>query len=213
MKITLFGATGFSGAEVLKEALAQGHEVTAIVRNPAKVSISHQNLNVIQGSVLDEEDLRKSLRGNEAAVNCLGIGGKGDGKPNSFVSDATAKIVRVMEEEKVPRFITMSNVGAGDSMDFQPWIFKKIILPYFLAWLKPIIDDKNILEPIVMKSDLNWTIVRCPNITDKPSKGAARPTLDGKGLKLSVTNPDLAKFLVGQLTDSTFSCKAPSISN
>jgi hypothetical protein len=63
-------------------------------------------------------------------------------------------------------------IGAGNSIAFQPWIFTKIILPSFMKWLKVIIDDKNRMEPIIMNSRLDWTIVRCPNIVDKPSKGS-----------------------------------------
>jgi hypothetical protein len=82
-----------------------------------------------------------------------------------------------------------------------------------MQWLKVIIDDKNKMEPIIMNSKLDWTIVRCPNIVDKPAKGNCNPTLDGKGLKLSVTLNDMATFIVRQITDNTFLKQAPSISN
>jgi hypothetical protein len=107
----------------------------------------------------------------------------------------------------------MSNVGAGNSLAFQPWFFTKIILPYFMKWLKVIIDDKNRMEPIIMNSELDWTIVRCPNIVDKSPKGNIHATLDGKGLKLAVTLGDMAEFIMHQLTDNTYSRQAPSISN
>ena len=107
----------------------------------------------------------------------------------------------------------MSNVGAGDSVRYNPWYFTRIILPCFMKWLKVVIDDKNRMEPLIMNSALNWTIIRCPNIIDKPAKGSWRATLDGKGLKLSITLGDMAKFMVRQLTDESFSKQAPAISN
>ena len=64
-----------------------------------------------------------------------------------------------------------------------------------------------------MNSNLDWTIVRCPNIVDKPTKGKYNATLDGKGLKLSITLQDLSKFMVGQLKEMTFNKQAPCISN
>ena len=64
-----------------------------------------------------------------------------------------------------------------------------------------------------MNSKLNWTIVRCPDITDKPAKNNCIATLDGKGLKLSVTLPDMAAFVVNQLKEIAFVRQAPSISN
>lgn len=118
-----------------------------------------------------------------------------------------------MEKSNVKRLVVMSNVGAGNSVAFQPWFFNKIILPYFMKWLKVIIDDKNRMEPVIMNSQLDWTIVRCPNIVDKPAKENSKATIDGKGLKLSITLGDMAAFIVEQITDKTFSKQAPSISN
>jgi hypothetical protein len=64
-----------------------------------------------------------------------------------------------------------------------------------------------------MNSELDWTIVRCPNIVDKTLKGNIHATLDGKGLKLAVTLGDMAEFMINQLTDNAYSRQAPSISN
>jgi hypothetical protein len=82
-----------------------------------------------------------------------------------------------------------------------------------MKWLKVLIDDKNRMEPIIMNSQLDWTIVRCPNIVDKTAKGTYHSTLDGKGLKLSITLEDMAKFIVRQLTCNLYSRQAPSVSN
>ena len=133
--------------------------------------------------------------------------------PNSFISDATKATVEVMEQKGVRRLIAMSNVGAGDSMNFYPWYFRKLILPYFMKWLQLIIDDKNKMEPFLQKSQLDWTVVRCPNIIDKPAKGKTHATLTGEGLKLSIKKADMASFLVRQLTDNQYMHQLPSISN
>jgi len=213
MKIVIFGASGFSGRAILKEALAQNHQVTILVRSNVGVAFRDKNLKVVEGNVLDKEIVNQILHDQDAVIQCLGVGGKGDGKPTTFISDATKIIVEEMEKNKVKKLIAMSNVGAGNSIAFQPWIFNKIVLPYFMKWLKVIIDDKNKMEPIIMNSRLDWTIVRCPNIVDKPMKGNCKATLDGKGLKLSVTLGDMAAFMINQITDNTFLKQAPSISN
>lgn len=213
MKVVLLGATGFSGKEVLQELLSQNHIVTAITRKASSIQYKNKNLRIVEGNVLDPVFIQKILEDQDAVINCLGIGGKGTGKPNSFVSDATTVLVKAMERSGTKRLICMSNVGAGDSMAFQPWIFRALILPYFMKWLKVIIDDKNKMESVIWNSNLDWIIIRCPNITDKPSKGKARPTLDGKGLKLSITNKDLAAFLVEQLTTNQFLHQSPCVSN
>lgn len=213
MKVILFGATGFSGQGILEEALKQGHEVTILVRDASKIAIKHKNLTLVEGNVLDPQMVASVLHHQEAVIQCLGVGGKGDGKPSTFISDATKVIVDEMQKQNIKRLIAMSNVGAGNSIAFQPWFFTKIILPYFMKWLKVIIEDKNRMEPIIMNSNLDWTIVRCPNIVDKPAKGTCNAILDGKGLKLSITLPDLSKFMVDQLKQTAFIKQAPSVSN
>ena len=213
MKVTIFGATGFSGQGILAEALKQGHEVTILVRDASKIPIKHKNLTIVEGNVLDPQTVASVIHHQEAVIQCLGVGGKGDGKPTTFISDATKVIVDEMQNQKIKRLIAMSNVGAGNSIAFQPWFFTKIILPYFMKWLKVIIEDKNRMEPIIMNSNLDWTIVRCPNIVDKPAKGTSNATLDGKGLKLSITLPDLSKFMVDQMKQTAFIKQAPSVSN
>lgn len=213
MKVTIFGATGFSGQAILADSIKQGHEVTILVRDASKIPIKHQNLTIVEGNVLNPQTVASVLYHQEAVIQCLGVGGKGDGKPTTFISDATKIIVDEMQNQKIKRLIAMSNVGAGNSIAFQPWFFTKIILPYFMKWLKVIIEDKNRMEPIIMNSNLDWTIVRCPNIVDKPAKGRCNATLDGKGLKLSITLSDLSKFMVDQLKQTVFIKQAPSVSN
>jgi uncharacterized protein YbjT (DUF2867 family) len=213
MNIVIFGASGFSGRAILKEALAHNHQVTILVRSNVGVAFRDKNLTVVEGNVLDKEIVNQILHNQDAVIQCLGVGGKGDGKPTTFISEATKIIVEEMGKNNVKKLIAMSNVGAGNSVAFQPWIFNKIILPYFMKWLKVIINDKNNMEPIIMNSRLDWTIVRCPNIVDKPMKGNCKATLDGKGLKLSVTLGDMAAFMINQITDNTFLKQAPSISN
>lgn len=213
MKVIIFGATGFSGQAILSETIKQGNKVTILVRDASKIKINNNNLNIVEGNVMDPRVVASVLLDQDAVIQCLGVGGKGDGKPTTFISDATKVIVEEMQKQNIKRLIAMSNVGAGNSVAFQPWIFTKVILPYFMNWLKVLIDDKNRMEPIIMNSQLNWTIVRCPNIVDKPAKGNCNVTLDGKGLKLSITLDDMAAFMVKQILDGTFSKQAPSISN
>ena len=213
MKIVIFGATGFSGKAILKETLSQQHQVTVLVRNKSAIQIQDKNLKIVEGNVLDKHTVAEVLKNSDAVIQCLGVGGKGNGKLTTFISDATKIIVEEMEKQQIKRLIAMSNVGAGNSISFQPWIFTKIILPYFMKWLKVLIDDKNRMEPIIMNSELDWTIVRCPNIVDKTPKRNVLATLDGKGLKLAVTLGDMAEFIVQQLIDASYFKQAPSISN
>ena len=213
MKIVIFGATGFSGKMILSEALSKHHQVVVLVRSKAAVKLQNNNLTVIEGDVLNRQNVAQALNNCDAVIQCLGVGGKGTGKPTTFISDATRIIVEEMEKQQINRLVVMSNVGAGNSIAFLPWFFTRLVMPYFMKWLKVIIDDKNRMESIIMNSRLNWTIVRFPNIVDKPEKGKVHITLDGKGLQISITLGDAAKLIVGQLDETTYSRQAPSVSN
>jgi putative NADH-flavin reductase len=158
MKIIIFGATGFSGQAILEEAVRQGHEVTVLVRDASKIHNKNNNVKIVEGNVLEPAVVSSVLHHQEAVIQCLGVGGKGDGKPTTFISDATKVIVDEMQKQNIKRLIAMSNVGAGNSITFQPWFFTKFILPYFMKWLKVIIEDKNRMEPIIMNSNLNWNL-------------------------------------------------------
>ena len=213
MKIAVFGATGIVGKAVVNEALKKGHEVTVLTRNAKKVTTRHERLYVMEGDVTDRSIVRNVLKGQEAVIQTLGIGGKGDGKPTTFVSEANKIIMAEMEQMNVKRLVAISVIGAVDSLTFLPWIYRKLVLPLFMKWFQAVIDDKNRMEPMIMKSGLDWTIVRCTTVKERPATGKVNVTLDGKKLKFSISAADMAAFMVSQLSDSEYLAKSPTISN
>ena len=193
--------------------MQRGHQVTILTRNAEKVSVLHGNLRIVEGNVTDRNLVRDVLSGQEAVIQTLGIGGKGDGKPTTFVSEANKIIMEEMRCMNICRLIAISAIGAGDSIAFLPWIYRKLILPVFMKWFQAVIDDKNRMEPMIRRSGLDWTIVRCTTIKDCPPKGKVNATLDGKGLKFTISASDMAEFMVSQLSDKCFLMQAPTISN
>ena len=212
MKIAIFGASGFTGSAILNEAVRRRHNLSVLVRDAARFPEPTSWLQVVSGDALDREAVARTIQGCDAVIQCLGVGGKGNGKPTTLISEATRIIVEEMQRQGINRLVALSNVGAGDSLTFQPWIFRRVILPYFMKWLKVIIDDKNRMEPVIMESGLDWTIIRCPNVVDKPSQDSYNATLDGKQLKLSITLGDMAACVVDCLEEGLFMRLAPCIS-
>lgn len=212
MKVAILGATGIVGSAITKEALSQGYEVTILTRDAKRVKETSSRLTVIEGSVTDRATVRKILEGQDAVIQSLGIGSKGDGKPTTFVSEANKLIMEEMKRMKVRRLIAISVIGAGDSWKFLPWIYRKL-MPIMMKWFKAIIDDKNRMEPMIERGGLDWTIVRCTTVKEAPAKGKVKVSLDGKGIKYRITAPDMAKFVVSQLTDNRFMFKTPVVSN
>ena len=158
MKLALFGATGLTGGLVLSQALEQGHEVTALVRDPSRMSLSHRQLTVLGGSPTVSEDVGRCVRGADALIHCLGIGGKGDGRPTTLVSDSVQVVLAAMAKQGVPRIVCMSNVGAGSS---GTWFANRIVLPLFVRWLLPIIEDKDRMEAALRASAPNGSRCAC----------------------------------------------------
>ena len=209
MKLALFGATGLTGGLVLPQALEQGHEVTAMVRDPRRVSLSHPRLTVLGGSPTAPGDVERCVRDADAVIHCLGIGVEGDGRPTTLVSDSVKVVLSAMSMHDVPRIVCMSNVGAGGS---GTWFANRVVIPLFLRWLLPILEDKDRMEDALRASAVEWVSVRLPNIVEGPEK-PLRLSKDGRGIGLSITAASTARFLLEQVSSSEWVRSTPSISN
>ena len=167
----------------------------------------------MEGQVTDRSVICQVIEGQDAVIQTLGLGGKGDGKPTTFVSEANRLIMEEMEKAGISRYIAISVIGAGDSLHFMPWLYRKAIMPLFMGWFQAIIDDKNRMDAMIRQSNLDWTIMRCTTIKDGQAKGQVKASLDGKGLKFSITAPDMASFFVEQIASKEFLRQSPVISN
>lgn len=209
MKIAVFGASGLTGGLVVTQALAQGHDVLALARNPGRLTLKHPRLLVIAGSPTDIGDVERCVRGADAVVHCLGLGGKGDGARTTLISDSVKAVLAAMRRHGVARIVCMSNVGAGGS---GTWFAKRIVVPLFLRWLQPIIDDKDRMETALRASEVEWVSVRLPSIVPGPEK-PLRVSASGRGIGLRITAESAARFLLAQVGTTEFLGSTPSISN
>ncbi|MCP5074391.1 MAG: SDR family oxidoreductase [Rhodobacteraceae bacterium] len=208
MKLTVFGATGGVGMLVVKQALAQGHDVTAFVRSPEKISDLYENIEIIQGDVLDPVAVRKALQGRDAAVCALGMPLM---NKDGLRAKGTKNIVDVMEGAGVKRLICLSAFGVGDSWRLLPLIYRLIIVPLFL---RRVIADHTAQEAHIRASGLDWTIVRPGNFVKGGLTGDYRHgvTDETRAFKLKISREDVADFLVKQLTGSTYLRQSPGLS-
>lgn len=209
MKLAIFGATGLTGGLVVQQALAQGHEVVALVRDPQRMTLTHPRLTVIAGNPTLMRDVERCVERADAVIHCLGIGGKGDGQPNALISESVRVVLAAMRLYGVPRIVCMSNVGAGGS---GTWFANRIVIPLFLRWLRPIIEDKNRMELALRASLVEWVTVRLPNIVPGPDK-PLRVSADGRGIGLSITAESAARFLLQQVSSDEHLRQTPSVSN
>lgn len=205
MKFLLIGATGDTGREILKQGLAQGHDITALVRHPSKLAVEHRNLRVIAGDVLNLVDVNAAMAGQEAVVCSLGT--TVTLKPVTLFSDGTQNLVDSMVYHSVRRIICITGIGAGDSRGHGGFLYDHLIEP---TLLRTIYEDKDRQEDILRDSDREWIIVRPAQLTKGEATGKYRVLLDLKGVKVDeIARADVAGFVLEQLTSDEFLHKTP----
>ena len=212
MKVTVFGATGEIGRLVVGDLLTGGHDVTAYVRNSAKLGQRDPRLSTISGELSDETRIRQAVRGADSVISALGPLLRRDftGTP---VADGTKNIVAAMQAEHVGRYIGLATPSVPDERDNST--LKARILPVVAGLLFPNALNELIgMTAAVTQSDLDWTIARITRPTRGRPKGTVRAGFLGRDKVGSVmSRADIATFLVSQLTDTAFSRAAPAISN
>ncbi len=109
MKLLIIGGTGGTGKELIKQALEQGHILTALVRNPEKINTTHKNLSVIKGNVLEFNKVQQVVAGQDAVLSTLGH--KRFFIKTNILSEGTKNIIDAMEKHKVNRFICVTSLG------------------------------------------------------------------------------------------------------
>ncbi len=208
MNIIVFGATGTVGSEIVKQALTNGHRVTAFVRNPEKFQLSgNPNLKIHKGDVLNLKDVKKALQ-NQGAVLCA----LGDGKTGRIRGAGTKNIIEAMKDTGVKRLICQSTIGAGDSYENLNFMWKYVMFGFLL---KRVLPDHNLQEQYIQQSNLDYTIVRPGALTNGAVTNAYKIGFakDLKKLSLKINRADVADFMLRQLASPDYVGKSVSISN
>lgn len=209
MKLAIFGASGKTGRHVVDLALAGGHTVTALIRDPSKLPTKDDRLTIVQGDVLDPVKVDQVIAGADAVISVLG---HSPASPDNVLTVATDHIVAAMRKHGVRRLVSLTGAGVPDSND-QPRLWNKAI-SWLLARLQPkLLQDSERQAGQIRSSDLDWVIVRVPRLTDQPRKGSYRVGFVGKGTGALIPRADVADFLLKQAMDATHLRQAPMISS
>lgn len=200
MNLLIFGPTGGTGQELVKQSLEQGHKVTAFARTPAKLRIEHPNLTVIKGDVINSAAVNEAVKGRDAVLSALGTKKLIN---SDILSTGTRNIINAMQRHGVRRFVCESSLGVGDSVGQTPWYFKYIARPLIL---RNIFADKEIQEQLIRESGLDWVIVRPAILTNGPRTGLYRHGfgVTDRTIKNRISRADVAEFMLKQLTDDTY---------
>lgn len=205
MKVLVLGANGKTGNMVVDQAIAAGHEVSALLRHPGMAAKS--GVKVIQGDALKPDDVLRAMAQQDAVIEC--IGGTKPWKKQTLETDAMRNIIAGMKKSGTKRLIVVSAMGVGDSAQQSPWWYRNLLVPTFLRGSTA---DKAAMEAVVRESKIDWVIARPPILKDGPATGTIR--VIGKSEKgHSITRADLANWLVAQLDDRNYVGQAVVIVN
>jgi nucleoside-diphosphate-sugar epimerase len=197
--IALFGATGLVGNALLNRLLREGHGVRALVRDTSKLRLSHPNLTIIEGDILDFACVENCIMGSEAVYVCIGTWGN---KPTQVYSMGTENTVLAMRKLGVQRIVCLSSAGI---FGYDGGFFGRIIVPLTL-W-RPF-RDKPKQARILADSELAWTLVRPTEIKLNKPAGRLRVSFH-KPEKRSISLTTLIEYLCHVLQDVSSFKKMP----
>ena len=208
MKLIIFGSTGGTGGHLVRQALENGHDVTAFARSPEKLRLDHQRLRQFKGDVLDLVSIEQATQGQDAVLCSLGAPAM---NKKELRSNGTKNIIYAMEKMGVRRFICQSGLGCGDSHSLLPFHYKYLIFPLMLRY---VYADHEIQEKVIRKSKLEWTIIRPAALTNGNRTNSYWHGFEAtdKLLTMKISRADVAGFMLKQLENDTYLRKAPSIS-
>ena len=191
MRITLFGATGAVGGHFLKKALAAGHEVTALVRTPEKLS-EHTNLSVLKGDVTSPSDVAKVTIGGDLAVSCLG-----NIKGVLIMEKATEAILQAAaEQSKPPKCLFVSSIGCSGTS----WIVKQLL--QMIGGRAGFADYEHADARIAREANVPYVLIRPAALKDKPGNGKYRVFQGDGTFARPIAKEDLAEFLFDAISSN-----------
>jgi len=210
MKIYIIGGTGKTGRELIMQALEQRHSVTALVRNPNRLSIKDPNLTVIKGNVLDLKSFDSSMNGHDAVLSALGH--KRFVIYTSILSEGTKNIITAMQKQHVQRFICITSLGIHDSRFKLGLYYTLFTIPFILFFY---FLDKSKQEKIIFNSDLDWTIIRPGQLTNGKKSLSYKHGLNVGNYIFTklISRANVADFMLKQLNDKTYIRMTPGITN
>lgn len=210
MNLTIFGATGRTGIPLVQQALDAGHEVVAFVRTPSKMPIVNDRLTLVQGDVMNADDVNRAISDDTDAV--LSVLSPVKGSPSDLLPVAVDHMLAAMQAHNVQRIVYMTGAGVEAPQD-QPKLFNHFIKFALKTMAGDVLKQSEMAVDKVRASDRDWVVVRAPMLTDGEYTGQIREGWVGVNTGPRLARADAAAFILDQAMSSTYLKKAPVISN
>jgi len=198
MKLTVFGATGGIGQEIVRQALDSGHQVMAVVRDPARLTVSGAGLEVYRADFADPEALRPAVAGRDAVLSGLGARSRKDA---GVAARLTHTVLGAMEVEGVRRLLVVSAGPVGPVPEGDTGL-DRAVRGLVSAALKDVYADLRDMEDELARSATDWTVVRPPRLQSKPVTGVYRTVVGGFPAKgRFIARADVAHAMLAMTDD------------
>lgn len=212
MKILIFGATGKTGMEAVKQALEKGHDVMAFVRDPQKMTITHEKLSLIKGDVIDTSAVESAVKGVDGVI--VALGASADMQADIVLAQGTKNIIDAMKQHGIKRLVIQSSYpmsGYEDGIEF----LKQVGMgEEQINMMKPVLDDKRKQIEAVLQSGLEFVVVKPMMLTDEAKTGKYRVD-ENLAVKPGdkISRADVADFMLNALGSSQFVGKIVTITS
>lgn len=208
MKIAIFGAAGGIGKFAVKNALAKGYEVNAYTRQTSKIDISSDKLHVIIGEINDFNRVKEAITGCDAIVWCVGIPMKKyEGTPSL---DGHRVLLKAMRECGITRLVDWATPSVPFEKDKKSFI---TVVPGILAGvaLKQAKNEMLAIGELMLKSNLDWTLVRFMAPKDTPYTGKVKVGFGDVKMKFNISREDIGAFMIEQIESKEYIRSMPII--
>lgn len=198
--MAVVGANGGIGNEVVLLALKAGHKVTAILRTPGKLELTHPNLQIVRGDVMKPDALDEHLKNKDVVISAIG---KNSLKKTTLYSQGNKNLIDAMKRVGTSRafFISASGLEVNPT---HPVLIKFATRFILQALLRNMYADLWRMEKIIKESNIGWTIIRPPKLLDSSATGNYRTAINNfvhQGFKIS--RADVAHFIVHNVTNES----------
>jgi putative NADH-flavin reductase len=191
MKVLVLGASGKTGAEVVRQGTAAGHEITAFVRDPSRLQANSPQVVMKVGDARKVADLAQALVGQEAVISTLGSNKAAD----ALIARSTEALLEATAKTGLRRVVMLSV-----ARNYKPTLFIRLMARVMAG----VVADRWAGEDSLKNSSLDWTIVYAAKLTGGPRTGRVQIVGTGETVtfRSTISRADVAEFLLARLTDS-----------
>lgn len=213
MKLVIFGANGPTGQLLTKQALGEGHTVTAVTRHPDAFPIRHERLRVLGGNVFEAASVEEAITGQDAVLSTLGV--PFSRQPITVYSEGMKHIIQAMRQHGVRRLVCVSSSATDPQTRYHDsgggFFFEKVLKPFIINGMgRTMYADMALMEKRVTESGLDWTIIRPSGLFETQSV-TAYETAEAFIRGQYTSRTDLADCLLRQVTSKQYLRKAMAV--